>query len=308
MVSSIERFTCELCKEPFARELTTGRKLSVCPTCRETVKGRAFLQQRYKIRCASCGVVFQTSHPETRRCVRCAQRIGGERLVASGYTSPPREPQACAFCGKMFVQRSDGRSDVCSRECWFGRLRKNSREPKAYRWLGSWAVRMSKRVRRCGDCNETFYSKGPAKRCPACRILLARRKARKYRRSPAARQVICEQCGVPFVISGTQGRRIYCEQCGPVVSRAKKRDEARRRRARKRGNGSVERFSSREIFERDGWLCGICGGDTWKEQVAPHPNSPSLDHIVALANGGTHTRDNVQCACFQCNSIKGASE
>ena len=32
--------------------------------------------------------------------------------------------------------------------------------------------------------------------------------------------------------------------------------------------------------------------------------SPTVDHIIALKNGGTHTWDNVQCAHAICNSNK----
>jgi 5-methylcytosine-specific restriction endonuclease McrA len=29
--------------------------------------------------------------------------------------------------------------------------------------------------------------------------------------------------------------------------------------------------------------------------------APTLDHIVPLSKGGSHTYDNLQCACFRCN-------
>jgi 5-methylcytosine-specific restriction endonuclease McrA len=40
----------------------------------------------------------------------------------------------------------------------------------------------------------------------------------------------------------------------------------------------------------------------------PSPWSVSLDHIVPVSKGGTHTRDNVQAAHLRCNQAKGDRE
>lgn len=60
-----------------------------------------------------------------------------------------------------------------------------------------------------------------------------------------------------------------------------------------------------DIFERDEWICGLCStlidrhlrGDSWMRAT--------LDHIVPLSKGGTHTFDNVQAAHWRCNMAKG---
>jgi 5-methylcytosine-specific restriction endonuclease McrA len=35
-----------------------------------------------------------------------------------------------------------------------------------------------------------------------------------------------------------------------------------------------------------------------------NPLQPSLDHIVPLSCGGTHTRDNVRCSHLRCNLLR----
>ena len=59
-----------------------------------------------------------------------------------------------------------------------------------------------------------------------------------------------------------------------------------------------------DVFARDGFKCQICNKKLAMDQKAPHPDSPSIDHIIPLAKGGTHTWVNVQAAHFLCNSKK----
>jgi hypothetical protein len=77
-----------------------------------------------------------------------------------------------------------------------------------------------------------------------------------------------------------------------------------RRRARKITT-QVEKINPIIIFERDNWICGICGEPVDMELVGKNPMAKSLDHIIPLSRGGSHTVDNVQLAHFSCNMRKG---
>ncbi len=79
-----------------------------------------------------------------------------------------------------------------------------------------------------------------------------------------------------------------------------------RYRATKR-NATIEKFLDNEIFERDNWMCGICGKKVDKALKWPHPQYRSLDHIIPLSKGGTHTRNNTQCSHLNCNKKKNAA-
>ncbi|WP_369913890.1 HNH endonuclease [Xanthomonas sp. NCPPB 3005] len=62
------------------------------------------------------------------------------------------------------------------------------------------------------------------------------------------------------------------------------------------------------MFEAEGWCCYLCGCDTPRELMgSAEPNAPELEHVIPLSKGGTHTRDNVRCACRACNLNKGAN-
>jgi hypothetical protein len=68
----------------------------------------------------------------------------------------------------------------------------------------------------------------------------------------------------------------------------------------------VERFSSAEIFNRDGWACGICGRPIGRHWRHPDPLSASLDHVIPLIRGGMHSRANSQAAHLVCNIRKAS--
>ncbi|WP_439545626.1 HNH endonuclease [Sandarakinorhabdus sp.] len=55
-----------------------------------------------------------------------------------------------------------------------------------------------------------------------------------------------------------------------------------------------------DVFEGDGYRCKVCGSSR-DDGVKLH-----VDHIVAVANGGTNERSNLRTLCDQCNIGKGA--
>jgi len=86
-------------------------------------------------------------------------------------------------------------------------------------------------------------------------------------------------------------------------------DEARKaawhkRRAQKLGT-QVEDIRPIDIYERDIWLCGLCLTPVDPDVSWPDPMSASLDHVLPLSKGGTHTYENVQLAHLACNVSKG---
>lgn len=64
---------------------------------------------------------------------------------------------------------------------------------------------------------------------------------------------------------------------------------------------TIEKFSSLEIFDRDGWICQICLKPVDKTLKYPNPMSKSLDHVIPIAASGSHERKNVQLAHLVCN-------
>ncbi|MFB7195553.1 HNH endonuclease [Streptomyces sp. NPDC056240] len=86
-----------------------------------------------------------------------------------------------------------------------------------------------------------------------------------------------------------------------------KRAQDQRRRERIRSKGRVEHYTAEEIGARDGWICGLCRDPVNQAYQHPDPRSPSIDHVRAIAVGGTDTRDNVRLTHWGCNHERNAS-
>lgn len=223
---------------------------------------------------------------------------------AEGYKDPQRDKQ-CPQCGTSFKGRHD--QVYCTTECRMDMLRDSPphvRKPRP------------KKPEKGPHCNIVHAN------CRNCRAPFnhpARRK-RSYCseecESQSATPAIpsCRRCGGPRAEHAT-----YCTACGKVL-----RSEARRRTkrvARTMGKGWASLTSHRsrarhygvayqsitpaDIYQRDGWTCGICSQKVDPALKYPDLMSASLDHITPMVKGGGHVPDNVQCSHFLCNSLKG---
>lgn len=77
-----------------------------------------------------------------------------------------------------------------------------------------------------------------------------------------------------------------------------------KRRAIKQ-NAKIEDFNPFEVFERDNYICQLCGIRTRPDfKNRWHPKYPNLDHIIPLSKGGEHSKRNSQCLCSRCNHQK----
>lgn len=87
------------------------------------------------------------------------------------------------------------------------------------------------------------------------------------------------------------------------VNSNKTREYGRKRRVLKYKT-QIEHINEKEVYLRDGWICQICKTKIDKRFKYPNPMSASLDHIIPLSQGGTHTYNNIQLAHLLCNMTK----
>jgi 5-methylcytosine-specific restriction endonuclease McrA len=60
-----------------------------------------------------------------------------------------------------------------------------------------------------------------------------------------------------------------------------------------------------DVFDFFNWTCIVCDEEIDKTLEYPDKMSATLEHIVPLSKGGTHTWDNVAPSHLLCNGRKG---
>ncbi len=105
----------------------------------------------------------------------------------------------------------------------------------------------------------------------------------------------CTECGASFVTNLASTRF-----CSPRCSKR------HHRRKRKVLHGYIIATSARAyVFTRDRWTCWLCHQPILRDLKAPHPLSPSIDHVLPQSRGGGHQIWNLRAAHFLCNSLRG---
>ena len=117
----------------------------------------------------------------------------------------------------------------------------------------------------------------------------------------------CACCGSIFY--ALNDRRIYCsDKCKRIqMTRNNPKSQSYRGRCRRYGSYYDPSVKRDAVIKRDKGVCRICGkrcNPNDKRWGTSGPDYPTVDHIRPLSKGGTHTWDNVQCACGMCNSEK----
>jgi len=137
------------------------------------------------------------------------------------------------------------------------------------------------------------------------------------RTSRALRAETCRTCGSGFHpkhLSQTQreaGHGLYCSMACRPQSQALPVDElaAHERMYRQmsyaRGKGAdvVDQVDWRDVFDRDGWVCGICGEAVDPTLEAPDHEAACINHVQPLSKGGGHSAENLRCAHWICSSL-----
>jgi 5-methylcytosine-specific restriction endonuclease McrA len=216
-----------------------------------------------------------------------------------------RRDSACLECGALFTVCGKMLKVCCSRACTEKWRRKRDwkavkfgTKPKPPRWTTAYWTRkllpiLNGLIKHCAGCGALYDRRGQGtKLCSDC-----------DRHNPVPRMSrLCRICHIEF-----HGRRIdvFCStRCRQRADLDCHADGNAYRIARDLGAQVLHRVKRREIYERDGWVCQICGDPI--DQWAPprSPKSAAIDHIIPIKLGGNHTADNCQAAHMICNGYK----
>lgn len=248
-------------------------------------KNREKAGKKHTFVCQQCGKMYRTTHLDRDTCCsrECGLAYSAKTALATRFEAEAVD-KVCLSCGQRFKDWPS-KPDYCSDEC----------KERGVRLV-------------CDVCGGTFFGILYAKYCSReCELESGRRRYEQYMTEKVGeRAYVCLECGRSFEAPYGNKRRRFCSDA--CARRYHGRIHKKQRRALKKTNGAVERIDPLQVYERDGWICGICGKRVRRECEYPHPMSPSLDHIVPLAHNGAHTLSNVQLAHRKCNIEKRDSD
>ena len=278
-----------------------------CKECRSTAAGKI-------LTCGHCGKMFNKygrgrnplfcpacKESGTTPCKQCGEpvkakdrhRFCGLSCVAK-YNSKGKKPNiytlTCQECGITFERFSNGKKQkFCSKKC-----------------MGASQRTLKGTTRECIICGDAFEPTHKETKCCSSKCQ-ATASNKRLVESLAKTTRVCQECGKEYI--PLVSNQIYCSKnCRDRVYARNNPDYAAAKRHRRRSRlASVEHeeIAASEIYERDGWRCGICGKRVNKKLKYPDPLSSTLDHIIPLSLGGPHTKSNLQLAHYICNITKG---
>lgn len=241
--------------------------------------------------CNQCGTVEDQRQGRGRpftRCERCRNTVAARTMAQVIASAVCNQDHACEGCGVSFKPRGADRTRFCSRKC-------------AFNWMSRMAAL------------KAYAARALAKEIKGLRLIrtgqprrLKRIDAIRAQRARAARP--CKVCGAPVGRSRT--KTFPATTCSALCASRTEAAREWKKTARKAGKArkrvaTVESVSALKVFERDGWLCHLCGRKTDRARRGTyHPKAPELDHIVPLAKGGAHSYANTACAHRKCNAAK----
>lgn len=169
-------------------------------------------------------------------------------------------------------------------------------------------VPIPKKMKLCINCNEVYYTHSNVSMYCSKRCRYEYNKEDILKRKMNSRtkhNIKCKECSSFFVT--TDNRKRYCSK--ECKNKFKNRTNELSRRIMIKNNGSIDRdISIERLLKRDGHYCYICNEKMDSELNTNDDYYPSIEHVKALANGGTHTWNNVKLAHRKCNWEKGIKE
>lgn len=288
--------------------------------------------------CQRCGAQFKESAPHQKFCTgKCrinyyndrAKQKRAERAVKTDRRT------TCLVCGDVFVPRKK-KQQYCSKACQYGAAVKSEKVFKREfedRYPGheyisgynGWRSFFRSRCKLCGlivirsaQCIKP--TTGDSLNCSGCitqremrnklirilrkGVLQAKKQIQRETRENELKDRECKECGKRY-----DADRLVRQYCSEVC--AKRHGYRMReiiRRTKMRENGTINwDITLRKLYDRDGGKCHICGEAVDMDADTNGDTYGSIDHVIPVSKGGTHTWDNVKLAHRICNSIKSDS-
>ncbi|MBA7588687.1 hypothetical protein ES708_30753 [subsurface metagenome] len=162
----------------------------------------------------------------------------------------------------------------------------------------------------CKICKKEFEGRSYSKYCFDCKKEEVRRRTKLFDKKRTIKNrikrvyvnKICKECGNRFKVSLKKSN--YQKFCSKECNgKASSRNLRHKRRLL---IGSVHnKVYLKDLIAKYNYRCGICGEIINPDLKREDKFSLTIDHILPISKGGSHTLDNLQMAHLICNSYKG---
>lgn len=238
--------------------------------------------------CLNCSVNFETTNKSKKYCsIKCCNEYNKKNRKDPRAKNRKKQ---CQYCNKEFIDNTKfNKLKYCSKKCHELWMKENPRHTKICPVCGKEYKSNRKEQKYCSkECTFLNLMVEPNSVCLCC--------GEKFRKQKHHSGKFCS-------------RNCFIKYTGiNEISKAKYKSnltDASSIKRCKKYKVKYENIDPLEIFERDKWICGICGEKIDKTLNYPDKMSATLDHIIPLSKGGTHTRENVQASHGVCNFSKG---
>ena len=213
--------------------------------------------------------------------------------------------------------------------------------PDCFEWVGGFTCSTGYVTIRCKQCGAEFERSAQAirkrqvKNCPCCRQRDAerrerekeerrimreaqeeiRRRERERKRQEAEQRRIentvtkvCRMCGIEFETTNSQ--RVFCSsECSHLWQNRRSYNRIPKDKRIDKGINALS------LFKRDNGVCWICGGKCDLNDYTTRNGAfiagdwyPSVDHIIAICDGGEDSWENVKLSHRICNTRRYFAE
>ena len=281
------------------------------------------LSQETSTICKRCGKARPHQNTEYKTCynkwykqLKKKELLEYEKARRKRKRVEKRTPIQCQNCDKLFIQRRRRDEKYCSNKCCLIAFSKTSHRQEYLKLWKETPKGLALRRRNAQKLRD-FRKNNPE---------LYRRRMKEFRiRSGRSRTIWsedlineCQRCGKEFHPKKTVPYQKYCSKnCRAIMLMAefKRRNPERVKQIMKKYTLSEKgkhmtfkqntlrrqrsfpfelTYDQRKKIQSRDKSCVYCGST----------DSPTFDHIIALANGGTNQFENLVLCCKSCNSQK----
>lgn len=154
----------------------------------------------------------------------------------------------------------------------------------------------------------SIYPDDQSKWLPLRKIYLRNKYKKHLKHEKKVRPIVfrqCRLCGKTF--ESKWGALTCSEKCKRKWNNRMREKTKSSRTKKAKQNGKYDKTITLEkLYKRDHGICYLCGKKLNLDTPYNDPLAPTVEHVIPIIKGGTHTWNNVRLACRACNTAKGS--